>query len=103
MVIYWLKDKKRIRILLLSGFLLLPFFLYAIPLEWLKDQHSVCLFKNLTGKECYGCGMTRAVLSVIHFQFENAIKFNKLVLIVFPLLVYLWIRNIVNLWPGKTI
>jgi hypothetical protein len=85
----------------LSGLLLLPVILYAVPLEWLKDQHSICLFKYFTGKECYGCGMTRAVLSVIHFQFENALKYNKLILIVFPLLVYIWGKNIVNLWPRK--
>jgi hypothetical protein len=97
----WSEGKNRFRILIISGLLLIPVLLYAIPPEWLKDQHSICLFKNITGKECYGCGMTRAVFSAIHFHFENAIKFNKLIIIVFPLLVYIWAKNIVNLWPRK--
>jgi hypothetical protein len=101
MDVYWSEGKKQIRILIWSGLVLLPVILYAIPLEWLKEQHSICLFKNITGNDCYGCGMTRAVLSAIHFQFENAIKFNKLIIVVFPLLIYIWAKKIVNLWPRK--
>jgi len=101
MDVYWSGGKKKVRILIFSGLLLLPAVLYVIPPEWLREQHSICLFKNITGKECYGCGMTRAVLSVIHFQFENALKYNKLILIVFPLLLYIWTKNVVNLWPRK--
>jgi hypothetical protein len=77
--------------------------LYFIPLEWLKNQHSVCLFKNITGHECYGCGMTRAILSAIHFQFADAYLYNKLFLIVLPVLTYIWAKKIVNLWLEKII
>jgi hypothetical protein len=72
-----------------------------IPLEWLKNQHSICLFKNITGHECYGCGMTRAYLSAMHFHFADAILYNKLFLIVLPLLIYIWAKKLVNLWPWK--
>ena len=34
--------------------------------------------------------MSRAVLSVIHFDFVEAYHYNKLVIVVFPLLCYLW-------------
>ncbi|MDR3367177.1 MAG: DUF2752 domain-containing protein [Prevotellaceae bacterium] len=73
------------------GILLLPFFLYFVPAEWLAKQHSVCLFYNLFGWECYGCGMARAVLSVIQLEFIRAYSYNKLVVVVFPALVYVWI------------
>jgi hypothetical protein len=76
-----------------AGILLVPVILYLIPLDWIKDQHSICIYKNITGNECIGCGMTRAILSVIHFQFENAYYYNKLIIIVFPLLVYIWIKS----------
>jgi len=77
--------------------------LYYIPLEWLKNQHSVCLFKNITGNECYGCGMTRAILSAIHFHFADAFLYNKLYLIVLPVLIYVWAKKIVNLWLEKIV
>jgi hypothetical protein len=101
--IYWSENRKLIRFIRPGGLLLLPFVLYFIPLEWLKNQHSICLFKNITGHECYGCGITRAILSAIHFQFANAFMYNKLFLIVLPLLIYIWVKNLVNLWPVKII
>lgn len=67
----------------------------------MKDHNSICLYKNITGHECYGCGMTRAVLSAIHFKFADAYNYNRLVLIVLPVLTYLWAKNILNLWLGK--
>jgi hypothetical protein len=101
--IYWSEDSKLIRLIKPVGLLLIPLVLYLIPLEWLKNQHSICLFKNITGHECYGCGMTRAILSAFHLQFENAFQYNKLFLTVLPLLIYIWTKKIVNLWPKKII
>ncbi len=46
-----------------------------------------CLFTKLTGTECLGCGMTRATMSMMKFDFERAWHFNKLSFIVLPLLV----------------
>lgn len=100
---YWSEDKRLIQLIKLSGLLLFPVILFFIPLEWLKDQHSICLFKNITGHECYGCGMTRAILSAIHFQFAEAVYYNKLFVVVLPILIYIWTKNILILWSGKTI
>jgi hypothetical protein len=99
-VIYWLKNKDLFQLLKSAGVLIIPAALYFVPLEWLKTQDSICLFKNLTGYECLGCGMTRAILSATHFQFENAFHYNKLFLIVFPLLVYIWAKTLLTLWLG---
>lgn len=38
-----------------------------------------------------GCGMTRSVMRVMHFRFSEAWAFNRLIVVVFPVLVYLWI------------
>jgi hypothetical protein len=101
--IYWSEDKKLFKRIKFIGLLLFPIILFFIPLEWLKNQHSICLFKSITGHECYGCGMTRAILSAIHFKFAEAIQYNKLFLVVLPLLIYIWAKNIINLLSGKTI
>lgn len=72
----------------------IPFVLFFIPVNWLNNQHTICLFKNLTGSDCYGCGMTRAILSALHFRFDEAFHYNKLFVLVLPLLIYVWIKSI---------
>ncbi|MDR1341225.1 MAG: DUF2752 domain-containing protein [Prevotellaceae bacterium] len=49
------------------------------------------------GHDCYGCGMTRAVISAIQFDFNSACIYNKLVVIVLPLLMYIWIKTLIKL------
>jgi hypothetical protein len=84
-----------------TGVLLIPVVMFLVPPELISQQHSVCLFKNLTGHECYGCGMTRALFSAIHLRFEDAFNYNKLVVVVLPLLIYIWVKKILSLWPGS--
>jgi hypothetical protein len=95
--IFSLKDNSISGKLRLAGILLIPAVLYAIDPNWLNNQHSLCLFKNITGHECYGCGMTRAIVSAMHLKFREAWNFNRLVVIVFPLLIWVWIRIVVSL------
>ena len=47
-----------------------------------------CIFNNLFGIQCYGCGMTRAFYSVVTFNIPKALEYNKLVIIAFPLSIY---------------
>ena len=81
-----------------SVILVLPVLLYLVPLDWLSKQNTICLFKNIFGIDCYGCGITRAVLSGLHFNFEDAINYNIMVVIVLPLLIYIWIRITMSLY-----
>lgn len=62
--------------------------LYFLPIE---NNFSICIYKLITGKECWNCGMTRAFLSILHFNFNQAILYNWRVIIVFPLIVSLYI------------
>jgi Protein of unknown function (DUF2752). len=87
----WSKNNKLYLKIKIAGILAIPAFLFIVPLQWLEKQHSVCIFKLITGKECYGCGMTRAVLSALHFNFNNAYNYNKLIVIVLPLLIFIWV------------
>lgn len=71
----------------LSINILLLLLLYNLPIE---TNYSLCIYKNITGKECFNCGMTRAFLSVLHLQFAQAIEFNWKVIIVFPYAVIVY-------------
>ena len=77
---------------------LLPAFVYLIPLEWLFDEgHTLCLFHNLTGQECWGCGMSRALMSLMYLDFESAWAYHRGVVVVAPELAWLWVKWIVRL------
>lgn len=73
----------------------LPFVLYYIPLEWLNKQNTICLIKNIFGVECPSCGITRAIISAVQLDIIKAIDYNKIVIIVLPILIYVWFKNII--------
>ena len=74
--------------------ILAPFVLLLLPADFFDKGESICLSKMLAGMECYACGMTRAVMHFIHFEFEEAWNFNKLSFIVVPLLFPLWLKAV---------
>lgn len=82
------------RIILLICLLAIPLLLVLVPMEWLTGDESrtFCLYTNLTGRNCWGCGMTRALVSVMKGEFAAAWHYNRLIAIVFPMLVWFWAR-----------
>jgi hypothetical protein len=103
-VIYWSEDSRLTVNTKFIGVALIPVLLFFVPLQWIEHQHSICIYKFITGNECYGCGITRAILSAMHLKFYEALRYNRLFLIVLPLLSYIWAKNLVNLWAqGKII
>jgi hypothetical protein len=79
-----------------------PFVLICLPSNFFDNGESICLSKMLAGIECYACGMTRATMHFIHFEFQEAWGFNKLSFIVVPLLFPLWLKAFYEL-RGKSL
>ena len=52
----------------------------------------VCPFRALTGLACPGCGATRGLHSLLHGDFVAAFKFNPLVILSLPVLLYTLLR-----------
>ena len=76
---------------------LLPLALYFIPREsFFEHTHTLCLVHNLTGEECWGCGMTRALVSLLYLDFDAAWAYHRGVVVVAPLLVWIWAKWIYN-------
>lgn len=79
--------------------ILLLLFLYNLPIR--DDGPTLCIYKYITGKDCFNCGMTRAFLSVLHLNFQQAWNYNWRVIIVFPyaliLYLYSWYKYIFNI------
>ncbi len=78
-----------------------PFVLLFLPVDFFDNGESLCLSQQLAGMECYGCGMTRAVMHLIHFDFSGAWHFNKLSFIVTPMLFPLWLKSLYGLMDKK--
>jgi len=68
-----------------------PFVLLFLPAHFFDSGESMCLSVQIFNMKCLGCGLTRAIMHLIHFDFRAAWEFNKLSYIVFPFLVIFWI------------
>ena len=78
-----------------------PIILFILPADYFDNGQSICASVLLFDIECYGCGMTRAVMHLIHLEFTKAIEYNKLVILVFPLLTLLWLKMVFYLFEKK--
>ena len=66
--------------------LTLLFIFYNIPKQYLGDTYPICLYRIAFDHQCFGCGATRAVWSVLHLNISDALEYNKLIVLIFPLL-----------------
>jgi len=80
----------------LTLYLAAPLLLVLLPQSAFETGHGICLFKNIFDWDCPGCGMTRAIWAVAHGKFSSAVHFNRGVVIVFPLLCYLFAKGILT-------
>jgi hypothetical protein len=72
--------------------------LLILPADFFDEGQSICISVLLFDETCFGCGMTRAIQHLIHFNFFTAYSYNKLAIIVLPLLVYVWGKELYNVY-----
>ena len=53
-----------------------------------------CLFLTLTGLYCPGCGLTRALHALVHFDFARAMAMNPLIVLSLPLLALMALHGV---------
>ena len=79
----------------LSFLLIIPVTLFFIlPANYFDEGQSICLSVLLFEKNCFACGMTRAIQHLIHLDFSIAWEFNKLSFVVLPLLILSYTKEI---------
>jgi hypothetical protein len=71
-----------------------PLILVVLPADFFDQGPPMCLSVILFDQTCYGCGMTRALMHLLHLQIETAAMYNKLVFIVLPLLLIVWAQEL---------
>jgi len=80
------KLKKALLILIIAA----PLYLLWLPSSYFDTGESLCLSVSLFNFECIGCGITRGIMHLLHFEFSTAWSYNKLTYLVFPFLVMFW-------------
>ena len=75
---------KHLRVLL--GIVLYYFILYALK--------TTCIIKYITGYRCLFCGITRAIISLIKFDFAAYISYHPLAVFIVIALLFFIHRNL---------
>jgi hypothetical protein len=60
-----------------------------------------CLFHQLTGLDCPGCGAQRALHQLLHGHLIEAIRLNAMFVFSLPLFAWLGTRFLVREWKGQ--
>ena len=88
-VITWLETIIRVTLLIS-----LPFLLSRINYKLEGDHFTFCLFKNITGTNCYGCGVLRGISAFLHMDYGWAYHLNRLNVFTIPLLIFQYGREL---------
>jgi len=75
-----------------------PIILLVLPANYFDSGQSICLSKLFFDFECLACGMSRACMHLIHFDFEEAYAYNMASFLVLPLLGIVWIQWFIKEW-----
>lgn len=77
-----------------------PCVFVAVPIDFFDSGQSVCLSRVFFDVSCYACGMTRALKHLVFFDFSTAWDYNKLSFMVLPIVIWLWIVEILRIKRG---
>lgn len=87
-----IKHSKMKLILILISFLIIYFILSE-----LLDVGIPCLFYEITGYYCPGCGITRLLFSLLKLDFYQAFRYNPLIFILIIITgIYLLVKFILK-------
>jgi hypothetical protein len=97
MVMHFIRKTNLDKILFLS----IPIVIWFVNYNSSDNDFSFCVFKNIFGIKCYGCGLTRGLSALLHLKFQKMYELNKLNIITIPLLAFLYIKQVVVFFNKK--
>ncbi len=77
-------------------------FLFLLPAQALEQLPDLCLVRRISGQRCPGCGMAHAFHALVHGDWRSACNDNWRIVIVVPLLIGLYWREVVRLLYHET-
>lgn len=85
-----------------------PIVLWILPADIFDNGKVIlCPSRFLFDIECFGCGMTRAIMHMHHFEIDEAVYYNVGSLAIYPALIGVWCLWVYNasktlgIWPVK--
>jgi hypothetical protein len=97
---YVMSIKKIIYWAWLAALLVGPVVLFILPKEFFNEGIELCPSRILFQTDCLGCGMTRGVMHLLHFDFEGAAYYNILSFVALPFLIWLWQKWVRETWAA---
>ena len=76
-------QKKLLKETLVCGGILAVYYVFT----QITGLRIPCLFYEITGLKCPGCGLTAMCIHLAHFRFDDALQANPLMFFLGPLLV----------------
>jgi hypothetical protein len=70
----------------------IPIGLILLPSDYFDQGESICISRLLLDRECYGCGITRAVQHLLHGEVRAAIVLNPAAVVVTPVGIVMWFK-----------
>ena len=77
--------KKRIAIVAAAAFFAAAALIYLYFTGEGEGAGIPCMFHQITGFYCSGCGASRALRSILHFDFYQALRYNAIFTLCLPL------------------
>lgn len=95
-------DRCRLLLLIGSTAILILGAIVVLYADDPADGHAfpVCVFHELTGLHCPGCGTMRAIHRLLHGQVLAALRMNMLSVCLLPVLLFVTVRNWIAAWRG---
>ena len=86
--------KKKYPKIYLAVLIIIPLVLLLLPSTFFDNGDSVCISVVVFDRECYACGMTRALQHLLHLDFVIAYEYNPISFLALPLLVFIYLKEI---------
>lgn len=92
------KNKKMASVIL-AILVIVPIILIILPANTFdQGPFTFCFIKWATQHDCYGCGLTRACMYLIHLDFNSAAYYHKGSFFVLPIICIVWLREIIKFY-----
>ena len=85
-------ESKPVQRLWLAALLIGPVVLFLLPAGFFDEGSIICPSRRFFNIECLGCGMTRAIMHLLHFDLDSALFYNRGSVLMLPALIFLWVK-----------